>query len=90
MQLSGLLAHQATEANFERYAHRIAIAEKLFVPSKSLACPLHNKSDAWIGAYNLVEGLEMDFKQCFLEEMFDLLTSPSLGKMGSMAERKYS
>lgn len=56
--------------------YKIAVEEKIFVPSQGLACPIHINGDTWEQANQLIESEHSEFTDAYIADMFKLLSNP--------------
>lgn len=70
--------------------YKIAVDEKVFVPSNAVACQNHINSDAWKNVNQIIESESSEYSKQYLVDMFDLLSNPPSKISETKESRMYS
>lgn len=81
--MCGVTRNLVTISKEKRY--QIAISEGVFIPLHAVACYNHIEIDSWKNVKELIVPEYSQFTKNYIEDMFELLTNPSV-KSGASKE----
>lgn len=73
----------------KEFRYVIAVNENVFVPSRSVACANHIKTDAWKHVNQLIEPEYHEYNDEYLVDMFQLLSNPPKKNTETRESRMY-